>query len=106
MTSSPGAPGAAPGRVRALGVATGLITAFVALGVAQLVAGITGPQGSPVVAVGGAAIDAQWDTPFLRSLGAAPVAREHYLALLGRSAAPVRLATDALPALRLLPALP
>jgi DMSO/TMAO reductase YedYZ molybdopterin-dependent catalytic subunit len=44
--------------VRALGLATGLITAFVALGVAQLVAGITGPQGSPVVAVGGAAIDA------------------------------------------------
>jgi DMSO/TMAO reductase YedYZ molybdopterin-dependent catalytic subunit len=38
-------------------VATGLITAFVALGVAQLFAGITGPQGSPVVAVGGAAID-------------------------------------------------
>jgi DMSO/TMAO reductase YedYZ molybdopterin-dependent catalytic subunit len=38
-------------------VATGLITAFVAIGVAQLVAGITGPQGSPVVAVGGAAID-------------------------------------------------
>jgi DMSO/TMAO reductase YedYZ molybdopterin-dependent catalytic subunit len=39
-------------------VATGLITACVALGVAQLVAGITGPMGSPVVAVGGAAIDA------------------------------------------------
>jgi DMSO/TMAO reductase YedYZ molybdopterin-dependent catalytic subunit len=58
VTSSPGAHGAAPGRARALGVATGLITAFVALGVAQLVAGITGPQGSPVVAVGGAAIDA------------------------------------------------
>ena len=58
MTSSSGARGAAPGRVRALGVATGLITAFVALAVAQLVAGITGPQGSPVVAVGGAAIDA------------------------------------------------
>ena len=38
-------------------MATGLITAFVAIGVAQLVAGITGPQGSPVVAVGGAAID-------------------------------------------------
>jgi DMSO/TMAO reductase YedYZ molybdopterin-dependent catalytic subunit len=38
-------------------VATGLITAFVALGVAQLTAGITGPQGSPVVAVGGAVID-------------------------------------------------
>ncbi len=58
MTSSPDAHGAAPGRVRALGLATGLITAFVALGVAQLVAGITGPQGSPVVTVGGAAIDA------------------------------------------------
>ncbi len=40
------------------GVATGLITAAVAMGVAQLVAGVTGPQGSPVVAVGGAAIDA------------------------------------------------
>ncbi len=39
-------------------MATGLITACVALGVAQLVAGITGPVGSPVVAVGGAAIDA------------------------------------------------
>ena len=39
------------------GIVTGLITAAVALGVGQLVAGITGPQGSPVVAVGGAAID-------------------------------------------------
>jgi DMSO/TMAO reductase YedYZ molybdopterin-dependent catalytic subunit len=38
-------------------VATGLITALVAIGVAQLVAGFTGPQFSPVVAVGGAAID-------------------------------------------------
>jgi DMSO/TMAO reductase YedYZ molybdopterin-dependent catalytic subunit len=38
-------------------VATGLITAFVAIGVAQLVAGFTGPQFGPVVAVGGAAID-------------------------------------------------
>jgi DMSO/TMAO reductase YedYZ molybdopterin-dependent catalytic subunit len=41
----------------ATGIVTGLITAAVALGVGQLVAGITGPQGSPVVAVGGAAID-------------------------------------------------
>jgi len=41
----------------ATGIATGLITAAVALGVGQLVAGITGPQGSPVIAVGGAAID-------------------------------------------------
>ena len=38
-------------------MATGLITAFVAIGVAQLVAGLTGPQFAPVVAVGGAAID-------------------------------------------------
>ena len=38
-------------------MATGLITAFVAIGVAQLVAGFTGPQFGPVVAVGGAAID-------------------------------------------------
>jgi DMSO/TMAO reductase YedYZ molybdopterin-dependent catalytic subunit len=38
-------------------VVTGLITACVALGVGQLVAGLTSPQASPVVAVGGAAID-------------------------------------------------
>jgi leucyl/phenylalanyl-tRNA--protein transferase len=55
---------------------------------------------------GGAVIDAQWDTPFLRSLGAAPVARADYLALLDRSAAPVRLSPEALPALRLMPAQP
>jgi leucyl/phenylalanyl-tRNA--protein transferase len=55
---------------------------------------------------GGAVIDAQWDTPFLRSLGAMPVAREDYLALLGRSAAPMQLPGAALPALRLLPARP
>ena len=35
----------------------GLLTAWVALGVAQLVAGIGRPQGSPVAAVGGLAID-------------------------------------------------
>jgi DMSO/TMAO reductase YedYZ molybdopterin-dependent catalytic subunit len=52
---SPDRPPARPGL--ATGIATGLITAAVALGVGQLVAGITGPQGSPVVAVGGAAID-------------------------------------------------
>jgi DMSO/TMAO reductase YedYZ molybdopterin-dependent catalytic subunit len=39
------------------GVATGLITAAVALGVGQLIAGFTGAQGSPVATVGGAAID-------------------------------------------------
>jgi DMSO/TMAO reductase YedYZ molybdopterin-dependent catalytic subunit len=35
----------------------GVLAAAVALGVAQLVAGLTGPQGSPVVAVGGVAIN-------------------------------------------------
>ena len=55
---------------------------------------------------GGAVIDAQWDTPFLRSLGAMPVTREDYLALLKRSTAPMRLPLEALPALRLLPAAP
>jgi leucyl/phenylalanyl-tRNA---protein transferase len=59
-----------------------------------------------LTAAGGKVIDAQWDTPFLRSLGAAPVAREHYLALLDRSAAPVPLPRVALPAQRLLPAQP
>ena len=35
----------------------GLLTAWVALGVAQLVAGLSRPQGSPVAAVGSVAID-------------------------------------------------
>jgi DMSO/TMAO reductase YedYZ molybdopterin-dependent catalytic subunit len=39
------------------GVWVGLLTAWVALGVAQLIAGIGRPQGSPVAAVGGLAID-------------------------------------------------
>jgi DMSO/TMAO reductase YedYZ molybdopterin-dependent catalytic subunit len=39
------------------GALCGLLAAAVALGVAELVAAITGPQGSPVVAVGGSAID-------------------------------------------------
>jgi leucyl/phenylalanyl-tRNA--protein transferase len=54
-------------------------------------------------AAGGAVIDAQWDSPFLRSLGAVPVTRERYLALLDRPAQPVSLPTCALPARRLLP---
>ena len=41
---------------------------------------------------GGDLIDAQWDSPFLRSLGAEPIPREHYLSLLagsvGRSVLP------------------
>jgi leucyl/phenylalanyl-tRNA--protein transferase len=55
---------------------------------------------------GGTVIDAQWDSPFLRSLGAAPIARERYLALLDRPAEPIRLPTRSLPADRLLPAQP
>jgi DMSO/TMAO reductase YedYZ molybdopterin-dependent catalytic subunit len=39
------------------GAATGVLAGAVALGVAELVAGITGPQGGPVVAVGGVAIN-------------------------------------------------
>ena len=41
----------------AYGVVSGLLAGAVALGVAELISGITGTQGSPVVAVGGAAID-------------------------------------------------
>jgi DMSO/TMAO reductase YedYZ molybdopterin-dependent catalytic subunit len=48
--------GAAVGRAAA-GAMSGLLAAAAALGVAQLVAGITGPLGSPVVAVGEVAIN-------------------------------------------------
>jgi leucyl/phenylalanyl-tRNA---protein transferase len=51
---------------------------------------------------GGALIDAQWDSPFLRSLGAEPVPRERYLALLARSAERRALPAEPLPASRLL----
>lgn len=51
---------------------------------------------------GGTVIDAQWDTPFLRSLGAVPLARERYLALLDRAVEPIPLPTGSLPAHRLL----
>ena len=54
-------------------------------------------------AAGGTIVDAQWDSPFLRVLGAAPVARERYLALLGRGPAePIPLPACSLPADRLL----
>jgi leucyl/phenylalanyl-tRNA--protein transferase len=65
-----------------------------AIAVADMSARLTG--------AGGVLIDAQWDTPFLRSLGARPVARDHYLELLDGAAAPVRLPADPLPARRLL----
>ncbi len=51
----PGRPRTRPGVVT--GLFTGLITAAVALGVGQLVAGLTGSVGSPVIAVGEASID-------------------------------------------------
>jgi len=52
---TPGRPRNRPGVVT--GLFTGLISAAVALGVGQLVAGLTGSVGSPVVAVGGVSID-------------------------------------------------
>jgi DMSO/TMAO reductase YedYZ molybdopterin-dependent catalytic subunit len=51
----PGRPRTRPGIVT--GLFTGLITAAVALGVGQLVAGLSGSVGSPVIAVGQASID-------------------------------------------------
>ena len=51
----------------------------------------------------GVLIDAQWDGPLLRSLGAPPMPRERYLALLDRPPEPVSLPTDRRPAERLLP---
>jgi leucyl/phenylalanyl-tRNA--protein transferase len=50
---------------------------------------------------GGVLIDAQWDSPFLRSLGAAPMPRERYLPLLGLSAERIALPSQPLPARRL-----
>jgi leucyl/phenylalanyl-tRNA--protein transferase len=53
---------------------------------------------------GGTLVDAQWDGPLLRSLGAAPMPRERYLALLDRPPEPLSLPVARLPAERLLPA--
>jgi leucyl/phenylalanyl-tRNA--protein transferase len=53
---------------------------------------------------GGTVIDAQWDSPFLRALGAAPVDRTTYLDLLDGPFEPVRLPAGRRPAERLLPA--
>ena len=50
---------------------------------------------------GGLVIDAQWDSPFMRSLGAGLVARDRYLPLLGRGTEPVALPHAPLPARRL-----
>ena len=56
-----------------------------------------------LVAAGGAVIDAQWDSPFLRSLGAEPMPRERYLRLLAGSPERIALPGEPLPARRLLP---
>jgi leucyl/phenylalanyl-tRNA--protein transferase len=53
---------------------------------------------------GGLFVDAQWDGPFLRSLGAVPMPRERYLPLLGLSAERIVLPAQPLPARRLVPA--
>ena len=52
---------------------------------------------------GGTLVDAQWDSPFLRSLGAGLLPRERYLPLLSGSAGRVALPPDPLAARRLLP---
>jgi hypothetical protein len=57
---------------RGRGVLAGLLACGAALGVAELLAGVVGAQASPVVAVGGAAIDAtpQWLKEFaIRAFG-------------------------------------
>jgi leucyl/phenylalanyl-tRNA---protein transferase len=53
---------------------------------------------------GGLLIDAQWDSPFLRSLGAEPMARDHYLSLPALSAERTALPAQPLPARRLIAA--
>ena len=55
-----------------------------------------------LTAAGGMVIDAQWDSPFLRSLGAEPVPRDRYLDLLGDAPGPVPLPGEPLPAWRLI----
>jgi len=55
-------------------------------------------------AAGGLLIDTQWDSPFLRSLGAEPMPRSRYLPLLAGSLSRIALPGEPLPARRLLPA--
>ncbi|WP_328954228.1 leucyl/phenylalanyl-tRNA--protein transferase [Kitasatospora purpeofusca] len=58
-------------------------------------------------AAGGRLLDAQWDSPHVRSLGAAPQPRAHYLAALAAGTEPgAALDTARLPAVRLAPAKP
>jgi leucyl/phenylalanyl-tRNA--protein transferase len=53
-------------------------------------------------AAGGELIDAQWDSPFLRSLGAEPIPRDEYLARLAGPAERLAVPTEPEPARRLL----
>jgi non-ribosomal peptide synthetase component F len=56
---------------------------------------------------GGAAIDAQWDSPFLRSLGREPMPRRHYLTMLAAgSPGRLPLPRQVLPARRLIELVP
>jgi DMSO/TMAO reductase YedYZ molybdopterin-dependent catalytic subunit len=60
MTSAavePAVSGRSPSRHRSAGALLGLLSGAVALGVAQLVAGVVGGTSSPIIAVGSAAID-------------------------------------------------
>ncbi|MER7703697.1 leucyl/phenylalanyl-tRNA--protein transferase [Kitasatospora sp. NPDC097605] len=58
-------------------------------------------------AAGGRLLDAQWDSPHVRSLGAAPQPRSRYLAALAEDAGPLHpLDTSLLPAARLAPERP
>jgi leucyl/phenylalanyl-tRNA--protein transferase len=47
---------------------------------------------------GGLVVDAQWDSPFLRSLGAEPIRRERYLTVLAQSGKRIALPPDPLAA--------
>ena len=51
---------------------------------------------------GGLLIDAQWDSPFLRYIGAEPVPQEDYLPMLGYPAERITLPSRPRPARRLL----
>jgi leucyl/phenylalanyl-tRNA---protein transferase len=92
-----------------------LIGGAIGIGIGRIISGDSlfgRHQGAARVAVadmaarldlaGGLLIDAQWDSPFLRSLGAVPVPRERYLPLLDRPAERIELPPGPLPARRLL----
>jgi leucyl/phenylalanyl-tRNA--protein transferase len=92
-----------------------LIGGAIGIGIGRIISGDSlfgRHQGAARVAVadmaarldlaGGLLIDAQWDSPFLRSLGAVPVPRERYLPLLDRPAERIELPSGPLPARRLL----